>query len=389
MTALQMTPRLLSECLTQPEAEVFIRVEHRCLAITLNRPKALNSLNSKMALAISRALRFAAQDSAIQCVVVDAVGGRAFCAGGDVREMAGVLRESGSIAGHKLACQFSAREYRLDRQIHHFPKPYIALVDGIVMGGGLGLSAHAARRIVSEHLDMTMPETAIGLFPDIGAAWFLNFYPGRAGVFTAMTGHRLNTADGVQVNFAHHVVPKALFPDLRRALIAAAPSTPTDVDHVVAKFAVRLHELNHGAGMVPSLMPYLPLIQECFSAPSAREIMSRLATRAAGGDDLAATTLAHLRTRCPTSLALAVEHVNRAQGRSVDYVLKMDYLLAIRCFAVPDFVEGIRALLVDKDNKPNWQPADIDAVSDDRIAAFFAPPDPARGEVELDFNLVE
>ncbi|MCX8506862.1 MAG: enoyl-CoA hydratase/isomerase family protein [Alphaproteobacteria bacterium] len=382
-------PSCLSDCFTTENDDVFIRREQNCLAITLNRPKALNALNSSMALAIGRALRFAEQDNAIRCVIVDAVGGRAFCAGGDVREVAAALTTHKGEAGHKLASACLAREYRLDYHIHHFAKPYIALVDGIVMGGGLGLSAHAARRIVSENLDMTMPETAIGLFPDIGAAWFLNFYPGRAGVFTAMTGHRLNTADGVTVNFAHHIVPKARFPELRAALIAAAPATATDVDHVTTKFTARLHELNNGAGMVPSLMHYMPLIDTCFTAASAAEMMTRLAERANAGHEDAAKILGHLRTRCPTSLALTVEHVNRAQGRSVAYALKMDYLLEIRCIAAPDFVEGIRSLLIDKDNKPNWQPARIDDITPDRIAAFFAPPNPAKGEVELDFRVVE
>ena len=306
------TPSCLSDCFTTESDEVFIRREQNCLAITLNRPKALNALNSSMALAISRALRFAEQDNAIRCVVVDAVGGRAFCAGGDVREVAGALTAHKGEVGHKMASACLAREYRLDYQIHHFPKPYIALVDGIVMGGGLGLSAHAARRIVSENLDMTMPETAIGLFPDIGAAWFLNFYPGRAGVFTAMTGHRLNTADGIKVNFAHHIVPKSRFPELRASLIAAAPATATDVDHVTAKFTVRLHELNNGAGMVPSLTQYMPLIDQCFTAATAAEMMTRLSEHADGGNADAAKILGHLRTRCPTSLALTVEHVNRA-----------------------------------------------------------------------------
>ncbi|MCX8506573.1 MAG: enoyl-CoA hydratase/isomerase family protein, partial [Alphaproteobacteria bacterium] len=387
MSLVPSMPSCLSDCFTTESDEVFIRREQNCLAITLNRPKALNALNSSMALAIGRALRFAEHDNAIRCVVVDAAGAKAFCAGGDVREVAAALTEHKGEAGHKIASACLAREYRLDYQIHHFAKPYIALVDGIVMGGGLGLSAHAARRIVSENLDMTMPETAIGLFPDIGAAWFLNFYPGRAGVFTAMTGHRLNTADGITVNFAHHIVPKARFPELRAALIAAAPATATDVDHVTAKFTVRLHELNHGAGMVPSLSHYMPLIDQCFTAPTAAEILTRLAERADGGNADAAKIIAHLRTRCPTSLALTVEHVNRARGRSVAYVLKMDYLLAIRCIAAPDFVEGIRALLIDKDNKPDWQPARIEDITPDRIAAFFAPPNQAKGEAELDFSV--
>lgn len=331
--------------------------------IELNRPRALNALTLGMIRAIAPVLSDWAGEDAVKAVVIKGAGDKAFCAGGDVRAVWQAHRDGDAA----LPAAFFREEYRLNRMIHRFPKPYIALIDGVTMGGGMGLSVHGSHRVASERSLLAMPETAIGLFPDVGAGWFLNRCPGKIGLYLALTGARLSGADILASGLATHFVPSDKFAALQALLRAADwDSGPAGA---VADDAIDGLAIDPGPA---PLAARAQVIDACFGADGVEAILAALE---ADGSDFARETAATLATRSPTSLKLAFAHLRRAHGKSLENVLVDDYRLSQACVAGHDYHEGVRAVLIDKDHAPKWRPASLAEVDGAMIEAHFrAPP---------------
>jgi enoyl-CoA hydratase len=335
--------------------------------ITLNRPKALNALDQQMCLAVDAALKAWAQDDAIAAVVIRGTGGRAFCSGGDVRlaREDGIAWKKGESDG-RIVREFFRDEYRMDRRIATFPKPYIALIDGITMGGGVGISVHGRYRLATATTLLAMPETQIGLFPDVGASYVLSRLPGGVGIWLALTGARLNAADCKLLGLATHVVDRERLDDL-----VAALSSGADIDDAVAR-----HAADPGQPTVPADRA---TIDRCFMHDRVEDIMAALD---ADGGAFAAEAAATLRAMSPTSLKLTCKLIRKARTLDLDDCFRMDYRLSQSVLAGRDFYEGVRAQLVDKDKQPKWYPATLDAVDDTAIDSLFVPP--LHGDLTFD-----
>nr|WP_207462646.1 enoyl-CoA hydratase/isomerase family protein [Azospirillum sp. SYSU D00513] len=334
--------------------------------ITLNRPKALNALTLDMVRVIDPALKEWAADPTVKAVVIRGAGDRAFCAGGDVRALyeAGLAAREGRGSGG-FTRDFFREEYSLNRRIKTFPKPYIALLDGFTMGGGVGLSVHGGYRIVTEKTVFSMPETGIGLFPDVGGTFFLPRCPGRIGEYLGLTGARLKAADALYAGVGTHHVPGAELEGLLEDLSSAG----WDGDaHAVAEAVIARHAAPAGD---PPLGLQRAAIDRCFAGDRVEDILAALG---AEGTDWATKTAADLRTLSPTSLKVTLEQVRRGRELSFDEAMALEYRLTQAILARPDFYEGIRAVLIDKDRNPKWSPASLEAVGEAEIAALFDPP---------------
>ena len=320
--------------------------------VTLNRPRALNALTRDMAEAFHARLDAWAEDPGVAAVVAEGAGERAFCAGGDIR----ALYRAMTTRGDTLTAEFYRAEYRLNYRIHTFPKPYVALVDGVAMGGGVGLSVHGSHRVLTERTLFAMPETGIGLFPDVGMSHVLAHMPGALGVYLGLTGARLGVADALYIGYGTHYVPSGRLGDLIAALAAEAPA----VDAVLARFVA-----DPGP---PPLARRRALIDRTFSAPSVIAILDRLV---AEDDPWCAEIRALLRSRSPTSLLVTFEAIARGRTLALAETLKMEYRLSQRFCAGHDFREGVRAVVIDKDNAPHWHPPRLEDVSEAMVAAYF------------------
>jgi enoyl-CoA hydratase len=327
--------------------------------VTLNRPQALNAVTHGMVLALSAQLKAWAEDDSITRVVITAAGNRAFSAGGDIRHLYDL-----GVAGRKAeALQFWRDEYPLNTLIENYRKPYVALIDGIVMGGGVGVSVHGSHRVAGDRFSFAMPEVGIGFFPDVGATWFLPRLPGELGTYCALTGERLNAADGVAAGVATHRVPSARFPDLLEGLMGTI-----SVDATLAAFA-------EPAGEGP-VMARRATIGRLFTHERVEDILAALDGEAAtGGPDAewAAKTAATMRTKSPLSLKIALQQMRRGKGWDFETCMRAEFRIVSRIIEGHDFYEGVRAVIVDKDNKPHWDPAPLAAVGDDDVAQYFAP----------------
>jgi enoyl-CoA hydratase len=323
--------------------------------ITLNRPQALNAVNHAMVKALAARLEDWASDRAVTRVVIRAAGERAFSAGGDIR----ALNELGRTGRQADMLPFWRDEYRLNSFIKHYPKPYVALIDGIVMGGGVGISVHGSHRVAGEKFQFAMPEVGIGFFPDVGATWFLPRLPGETGAYCALTGERLRVADAVAAGIATHHVAAARFPDLIDALAGTVP-----VDAVLAAFADP-----PGQG---TLAPLRPAIDRLLAGGSVEEILAALG--AADGSDAAwaGKTAATIRAKSPTSLKVALAQVRRGAGWSFTECMKAEFRIVSRIVYGHDFYEGVRATIIDKDNAPRWQPAELAGVTEAAVDNHFA-----------------
>jgi enoyl-CoA hydratase/carnithine racemase len=344
--------------------------------LTINRPQALNALTLSNYRRIAPALAEWAVDPSVQAVVVRGAGGRAFCAGGDVRA---VYEAGRRIAGDPcLTAVFFREEYRLIREIHRLPKPYIAIVDGITMGGGAGISVNGAYRIASERTLFAMPETGIGLFPDVGATRFLNRCPGRIGRYLGLTGARLDAADALYCGFATHFVVGERIEALSRALAGISWQRGREFSQVEALLA----EFAADPGSAP-LVALRPAIDRCFAADDIRSILDALAATAAGSDsaEWAVATRAGLLGRSPISLAVTLRQLIVGRDFDLEEALRLEYRLTQHFMAAHDFYEGVRALLIDKDQKPQWRPASLAEIDEATVAAYFAP----LGQPELRF----
>ena len=336
------------------EPEVLARVQSGLGRLTLNRPKALHALNRAMCDAMIEALLAWRDDDAVKSILIDHAGERGFCAGGDIR----MIAESGKGDASEARAFFDT-EYKLNHLLFDYPKPVTALVDGIVMGGGVGVSEPADVRIATERTTYAMPETGIGLFPDVGGGWFLPRLPGQTGVWLALTGARLKAADTVFLGIHTHYLPSDAL-EAFRAILAADPAHPIDV----------ADGLETDAGE-PPIEPHLPAIERLFAFDTVEAIFAALE---ADGSDWALAQLATLKTKSPQSLKVTLRQLRTgATLESFADNMAMEYRLGGRVVRTPDFQEGVRAVIVDKDNAPKWSPADIHGVSDAELDALFAP----------------
>ncbi len=332
--------------------EILFEVSGKAGVITLNRPKALNAVTLNMVELMGPQLAVWAKDDKISHVIIKAAPGRAFSAGGDIVQ----LYQWGLDKDPRFAA-FYAAEYPLNVAIKRFPKPYIALIDGIVMGGGVGVSFHGSHRIVTENLTFAMPETGIGLFPDVGGTWFLPRCPGAIGMYLGLTGARVKAADALYCKLATHFVPAEKLGDLEVALYLS-----DDVNATIAEYA-------QDSGMAP-LQGQKKLIGSHFRKVSVQAIFDSLA---ADNSEWAIKTLKTLKQKSPTSLLITHRQMIAGVGLSFEAAMRLEYRIVNRIVQGSDFLEGTRAVVIDKDMNPQWQPATLGEVSKVDIDAYFAP----------------
>ena len=341
------------------EPEILFERRGAAGLVTLNRPQALNAVTLGMVRALARQLDAWAGDGGVTRVVVDAAGARAFSAGGDIR----ALYDLGQSGRHDEALAFWREEYALNTTIKHYRKPYVSLIDGIVMGGGVGLSVHGSHRVAGDRYVFAMPEVGIGFFPDVGATWFLPRLPGRLGTYCALTGERLNAADGIAGTIATHRVASERFAELRDALCGNISA-----DAILAGFA----EPPASA----SLAPHRAAIDRCFVYDRVEDILEALDREAsgAGGDTaFAAATAKSMSTKSPTSLKLALAQMRAGHSLPFDACMQTEFRIVSRLIHGHDFYEGVRAVIIDKDNAPRWQPNRLADVTPEAIERHFAP----------------
>ncbi len=319
------------------DPSVLLAVEGGRGTITLDRPAALNALTLPMIRAIRGALAAFERNPAVRAVTIESAREGVFCAGGDIRG----IREARLAGRHAEADDFFAEEFALNLAIARCAKPYIALIDGICMGGGVGLCVHGTHRVVSDHLVMAMPETAIGYFPDVGASFFLNALPpGQAGLYIAMTGERLTAADALYCGLATGCVPVERWPELMSVVPDCAPG---DLAEAIARFSIE-----PPAGPIERNRA---VIDRCFDADNLDEIAARLTE---DGGAFARAALEAMRAAAPASLQITLDLLRSARGRSLADCLRMELDLAKAVTRGPDFAEGVRAMVVDKDRRPRW-----------------------------------
>ncbi|MEQ8327856.1 enoyl-CoA hydratase/isomerase family protein [Parvibaculum sp.] len=343
------------------EAEVLFEKRGAAGVITLNRPKALNALTLGMVRLIHPKLREWAEDASVECVIVEGAGEKAFCAGGDIR----ALYDWGQ-TGDKTAIDFWREEYQLNTFIKRYPKPYVALMDGINMGGGVGLSVHGSHRVATERLTFAMPETGIGLFPDVGGTYFLPRAPGETGMYLALTGARLKAADAIYVGIADAYVPSERLETLKDRLAGGMPVREA------------LAEVAEEEGPAP-LASMQAEIGAHFSGGAVSDILSSLR---ADGSEWAEKTADTIETKSPISTLVAYRQVREGAALGFEDCMRLEFRLINRFAAGHDFYEGVRAVVIDKDQAPKWKPATIADVSTDEVEHYFAP----LGDNEITFG---
>jgi enoyl-CoA hydratase len=335
-------------------SDLLTSVEGKVLRLRLNRPRAIHALNTGMCAGILAALEAAEGDPAIEAVVIDHAEGRGFCAGGDIRAMAESAAGDGSVAR-----DFFFTEYRMNHRLFTYAKPTVVFMDGITMGGGVGVAAPCRYRVATENTKLAMPETGIGLFPDVGGGWYLSRLPGRIGHFLALTGHRLDGADCLALGLATHYVESARLYEAKTRIAA-------DPQHIAAI----LGELSAPApeAKIPGSRAD---IDRLFASDTVEGVFAALA---ADSGEWAAGQRESLQHKSPqamkVSLRLVVEGAHMA---TFEDEMRQEYAVASKVVQRHDFIEGVRALIVDKDNAPQWNPATVEAVSDHVIDQIFSP----------------
>ncbi|XAZ24009.1 enoyl-CoA hydratase/isomerase family protein [Sinorhizobium sp. B11] len=344
------------------QSEVIVERRGTAGLIRLNRPKALNSLTIPMVRTIAAALDEFAGDQAVASVVVMGEGERGFCAGGDIR----AIHLSGR-SGDGLAETFWREEFRLNHRIASYPKPYVALMDGITMGGGVGLASHGRHRIVTERTRLAMPETGIGYFPDVGATWLLPRTPGESGTWMALTGLDINASDAIYTGLADVYMSSSRLEEAVHHLTnLSAGSSSDDVDAVLRGLSEQVDE--------GRLQANAAMIDRAFHFNRVEDIASALATEEG---EFAAETRRVMLTRSPTSLKLALRLLRAGrQSRTLGECLARELGACMHVLHGPDFYEGVRAAVIDKDRNPKWSPPTIALVNDEMIGRFFESPKP-------------
>jgi enoyl-CoA hydratase len=334
------------------EPEILFSIDGRAGLVTLNRPKALNALTLEMFRALHGQLREWEGDDRVERIIIEGAGDRAFCAGGDIRR----LYEWGLAMDPRFLDLFR-EEYLLNTYIKYYSKPYIALIDGIFMGGGVGVSVHGSHRIVSERATFAMPETGIGLFPDVGSTYFLPRCPGETGMYIGLTGARLKAGDALYAGVATHHVPHDRLEDLKQAL-----KTSADVDEAIQQFCAHAEP--------ETLSMHRGAIDRHFLQGSAEAVLESLKSDPSPWAQKQAAIMA---TKSPTSLKIC--HRQLREGLTLDFrsCMKLEYRIVNRIFTGHDFFEGTRAVVIDKDNAPQWEPASLERVSQAEVDQYFEP----------------
>ncbi|MEN0079602.1 MAG: enoyl-CoA hydratase/isomerase family protein [Pseudomonadota bacterium] len=334
--------------------DIDIRIEGRAGRITLNRPEALNALTYEMCLAIDAALKDWAEDSAIDLLLIDGTGERAFCAGGDIQEM----YATGSAGDYSYGKRFWADEYRMNARLFDFPKPVVTLLHGFTMGGGVGVGCHGSHRVVCEDSQIAMPECGIGLVPDVGGSLILARAPGRLGEYLGATSARMGPGDAIHAGFADYYIPRAAWPDLISELCSSGDWEAVD-----------------RAALPAPESPLAALqsdIDTTFDGDTILDIVNMLKPR---GDAFAETALAKIASNSPLAVACAIEVVHRARLKENDirHALGQEYRFTARSMEHGDFIEGIRAAIIDKDKSPNWRHERAERVPSVDVARMLLP----------------
>ena len=335
------------------EQSLVLTAVHGCTGlITLNREKVLNALSLSMMRHIYEALLKWKKDPCITRIVIEGAGEKAFCAGGDIRS----VYEAKQKGDFEFCDALFREEYRLNYEIRTYPKPYVALIRGICMGGGMGLSMHGSHRIVTENTSLAMPETTIGFFPDVGAGLFLNECPGKSGLWIGLLGERISAPDALYTGLATHFVSSGQWSELRERLL----TSQSDLHIILSDFK---------SPVFPSRLGLCQeKIDDIFGATSMEEIILKLEQ---SSYEEAPLWLACLLKKSPTSLKLSLKSLRDAKGKTAEDIFKQEYRLSQRCVKAHDFEEGIRALLIDKDQKPRWKPLSLDKVGEPEIETYF------------------
>ena len=340
--------------------DIVFDVRGRAGVVTLNKQETLNAVTDDMLTALNRQLDLWQADAAIERILIKAAPGRAFSAGGDIRH----LYDCGIAKDYDF--DFFAREYVLNARINTFPKPYIALIDGIAMGGGVGVSFHGSHRVAGDNIAFAMPEVGIGFFPDVGASYFLSRLPGKIGLYLGLTGERLKQADAVWCGLASHGCPSDELEALENELCSTG-----DVAAVLNEFHAKFEGSKSDAGPLQNAEGW---INNHFGLGSVSEIFNSLDAASKGeGDEAgwAAATLATLQQKSPTSLEIAFRQINYGGDLDINGCMKMEYRILRRILVGTEFYEGIRAAIIDKDRSPKWQPATLQQVDVSHIEAHF------------------
>jgi enoyl-CoA hydratase len=354
----------MSEVVLQ-DGDVIVRALGSLRRLTLNRPQALNAITLDMVATMTARLRAWAEDAAVGAVLIDGAGDRGFCAGGDIRAL-----YDGAKSGDSLPARFWANEYRLDVLIARYPKPVIAVMDGLVMGGGVGLSAHAVYCVVTERSAIAMPEVGIGYFPDVGVSFLLARAPWELGTYAALTGNRLNAQDALFCGLANCTVPASRLDEI--------PSLLADCRGAKSVWAaLRTLQVSPNPG---KLLKARDWIERCFGRETVEEIVEALSSCDAEG---APEALDAMGKASPTSLKITLRNLRMARSFTrVEESFQQDYRISLACIAGHDFIEGIRAQIVDKDRKPAWRPDQLADVTPDIVERHFK----SVGELELNFE---
>jgi len=346
--------------------EIIARKVGQIGRITLNRPKALNALSMDMVTAMTDALLAWKDDDSVKAVVVDGEGEKGFCAGGDIR----MLHDSGK-AGGEDAWRFWHDEYQLNTLIKRYPKPYVALIDGITMGGGVGISVHGSHRVAGDRTMLAMPETGIGFFPDVGGTFFLPRLAGEIGMWMGLTGARLKAADCVAAGIATHYTPSADLPALINAFEGADLS-----DDDALEILLEEHSGDPGDS---DLAMTRGLIDAAFAGDDVAAMVARISK---AGDAWSQKQAKIITTKSPTALKLTCAAIRNGAEKPFEDVMRQELRLSTHCLDGVDFYEGVRAVIIDKDNAPQWSPATLEGVEDAVIQAYF---EPLAADKELTF----
>lgn len=350
------------------EGDLIVRREGAAGVIRLNRPKAINAMTLEMSIGIDSALDRFEIDPAVSVIILEGAGERGLCAGGDIRG----LWES-SHEGGDLGARFWRQEYVMNARIAKYPKPYVAFMDGLVMGGGVGLSGHASHRVATDRTKLAMPEVGLGFFPDVGGTWLLSRSPGEIGTYFGLTGQTMNGPDAIHAKFADAVVPAAKWPELREALTKVRQgATAADVTKLINGFAT-----GETAGPVAANEP---VIDALFGFDRMEDIFAALKR---DGSEFAVATLKTLNEKSPRGMVVTLKLLRLARtASSLEECLVREYRAALEVFRSDDFREGVRAAVIDKDRNPTWSPPRIEDVTPQMLAPYLA----EIGADELKFN---
>ena len=344
--------------------EVIFTEDNGVGIITLNRPDRLNALTYPMVQKINKNLNSWEISEYINCVIIEGAGDRSFCAGGDVIKLRKEVLEHGGPPTN-LSKSFFYDEYTLNFKISNFQKPFISLINGFTMGGGVGVSMHGSHVVASEKTMFAMPETAIGLFPDVGGGWLLGQLDKGIGAWLSLVGARIKAYDLMKLKLITHYVSSGDIEKLKNKLIFTSPNTNDKVDSIIDSLSSKPNSEES------VLIQNEKIIKDAFSFDTIEEIFEKCELLLISGDEFLNSQFDELKHKSPTSLKISLKQIRDASKMSLKDELIMEYRMVQRCLEIGDFFEGVRAMLVDKDRKPNWKPSNIKDVDEGRVNKFF------------------